>query len=141
MGGSHDLEKINNMKRDILSIPEHQALVFPSTKIYERIRSKLDSQIIQAESMALNYHNNKSVTLVDNPPLAVCAGFEASGVLSSLSDKSIADEVLAAAKWGCLEEVLGENGAEGCTPLSIIADVYDGIFLLGEYCTGRLGSF
>jgi hypothetical protein len=129
-----ELLNINNLKGDISDLTENQVLVFPTTAIYEQVRSKLNTQITHVEALALNHSINKTVTLIDEKPLAACAGFNGDTVLLTLTNKFIADEILADSKWECLQTVLGENLAEGCTPLSIIVAVDDALFELGEFC-------
>jgi hypothetical protein len=133
MGKSLDLAKINNLKLDISNLPENQVLVFTNFETYEGIRSKLDAQITRTEDLALNLLNNK-VTLIDDSGLALCRDVKARTVYEILQRKFLADEILAASKWECLQTALGVNTSELCTPLSITADIFDALYAGGEHC-------
>ena len=51
--------------------------------------------------------------------------------------KEIANGLLAAAAFGCLEDILGENGALACVPLAIASDLANGVFDSAQYCAGE----
>ena len=131
---TQELLNINDLKKDILELTENQVLVLPSAEAYEQLKSKINTQIKQVEAFALNNSHKKFVTLIDEKPLPECGGFNGDSVFLTLGNKIIADEVLADSKWECLQTVLGENVAEGCTPLSIIVAIDDALFGLGEFC-------
>jgi hypothetical protein len=52
--------------------------------------------------------------------------------------KQVASSILAAANYVCLQDILGENGALACVPLSIAADVANGFFETAQFCAGEL---
>ena len=51
--------------------------------------------------------------------------------------KEIANGLLAAAAFVCLEDILGENGALACVPLAIASDLANGVFDSAQYCAGE----
>ncbi len=143
MGLTEEVKQIRQLKLEATELTKNRILVFPNSGIYEKIRSQLDQSVLRTmglnsfESKQKNFlqdTNNHKAIVVDDPPISLCAGVEPAGVLSSLQDKFTADEVLAAAKWVCLETALGENTASTCTPLSVAVALYDAPFELGSYC-------
>jgi hypothetical protein len=134
LGNNDELAKINRLKLEISDLPVDQVLIFSNLEVYEQIRAKLDVHINNVQDFANNLLNQKSITLIDHQPLSVCKFVQVDVVFDALESKAIADEILASAKWECLQTALGVNTSELCSPLSIIADVADALYASGEHC-------
>ncbi|GAB4199063.1 MAG: hypothetical protein Tsb002_34330 [Wenzhouxiangellaceae bacterium] len=68
------------------------------------------------------------------PTVAACAGVRSTQALATFSTWGVVREAIAAAKWECLQTVLGENSATACTPLNILSTSLEFAFRGEEAC-------
>lgn len=100
----------------------------------ERARMTLDS--------ANNVHSRnpaalaKDITFPEPDPLSECADASASAAHAMLEAWSVSSEVLAAAKWACLQTEVGLNGAAFCTGLAIETEALETEYELESFCLG-----
>jgi hypothetical protein len=76
----------------------------------------------------------RAIALPEPSPHAPCGDTSPYQTEVTLTAWGVAAEILAASKWACLESVAGENGAEGCTILSIGTAIARASFEVNTAC-------
>lgn len=97
----------------------------------ERARAAL------VDRTGINVADGKEIALPNPDPLADCAGASGGAANAMLEAWAVSAEILAAAKWACLETTaLGTNVATLCTAISIETESLQTEYELESFCLG-----
>jgi hypothetical protein len=108
----------------------------PARELQDRIaraRAALQASAAPAPSRA---PGAKSIDYPEPDPISDCVDASAAATQGLLEAWSAATEVLAAAKWACLQTTLGANGSEACTALAVAAELIEGDLDRQSFCLG-----
>jgi hypothetical protein len=108
----------------------------PAPELQDRIARARAALLASAVPVAPRAPGAKAIDYPEPDPISDCVDASAAATQGLLEAWSAATEVLAAAKWACLQTTLGANGSEACTALAVAAELIEGDLDRQSFCLG-----